>query len=218
MNNAGENHTLSISSSTSNISSASTYGLELPIAMSPSSTQSHRVRAVQILSASTVQPIEALRPSQRQKPIGASTELHEPSDVLHSKIGTIFWKAKEEVFEDGMESTFSQQLNSVIRKCGNDAVEAITCLIVYERVDSEVAGEALRWLGRIDHAESYQYRRWLLERSLSLSSSRVRDGAVLGLASMDDKHAISYLKSAIEKEQCFELKADMKLVLEQLEN
>lgn len=89
---------------------------------------------------------------------------------------------------------------------------------MYERVAPEVGGEALRWLGRIDHAESYEYRRWLLERSLSLSSTRVRDGAILGLASMDDKHAIPYLKRAIEEEQCSELKADMESVLEQLES
>ena len=154
----------------------------------------------------------------RQKFAGASTGLYEPLDALYSKIEAIFWTAKGDFFEDGMESTFSQKLNSFVRKYGSNALEAITCLIVYERVDPEVAGEALRWLGRIDHTESYKYRRWLLERSLSSPSTRVRDGAILGLASMDDKHAISYLRRAVEKEQCSELKADMKSVLEQLEN
>lgn len=183
-----------------------------------SSTQPSRVdRPVQRLSAST-QPVKALRPSQRQKPVGASTELYEHSDALYSKIEAIFWSAKGEFFEDGMESTFSQQLNSSVKRYGNEALEAIICLIVYERVDPEVGGEALRWLGRIDHVESYGNRRWLLEKSLSLSSTRVRDGAILGLASMDDKHAIPYLKHAIEEEQCSELKADMKSVLEQLES
>lgn len=184
----------------------------------PSSTQAGRVgQPVQHLSAST-KPIKALEPSQRQKPVGATTELYKPSDALYSKIEAIFWTAKGEFFEDGMESTFSKQLNSFVKRYGNDVLEAITCLIVYERVAPEVGGEALRWLGRIDHAESYEYRRWLLERSLSLSSTRVRDGATLGLASMDDKHAIPYLKRAIEAEQCSELKADMESVLEQLEN
>jgi hypothetical protein len=189
----------------------------------PGSTQPSRAMrrfqppVVQTLSAST-QPVKAIKASHTEKLVDASTERYELSDVLYSKIENIFWIAKGEIFEDGMESSFSRELISFVERYGNTVLESITCLIVYERVDPEVSGEALRWLGRIEHAESYKYRRWLLERSLSLSSTRVRDGAILGLASLDDKHAIPYLKLAIGKEQCFELKADMELVLEQLES
>lgn len=193
--------------------------IEQSLVRFPSSTQpSQEVRPVppQTLSAST-----QLRKNstlfQRQKPVLASTELHEPTKALSLEIEAIFWIAKGEFFEDGMESTFSRQLNSFVKKYGNAALEVIICLIVYERVDEEIAGEALRWLSRIDDTESYKYRRWLLERSLSLSSARVRDGAILGLASMDDKQAIPCLKSAIKKEHCSELKADMESVLKQLE-
>lgn len=173
--------------------------------------------AVQPLSAST-QPVKSFKASHRANLVEASTERYELSDVLYSKIENIFWIAKGEIFEDGMESSFSHQLISFLKKYGNDALEAITCLIVYERVDPEVASEALRCLGRIDHRESYGYRRWLLERSLGLSSTRVKDGAVLGISFMDDKHATPYLKSAIQEEKCSELKADMETVLEQLES
>jgi hypothetical protein len=183
-----------------------------------STKPSRTVRAVQLLSSST-QPIEALRsPNRQQTAWGVSTELYEPSDALYSEIETVFRTAKEEFFEDGMETIFSHQIDSLVKKYGFEALEAITCLIVYKRVETEVAGEALRWLGRIEHAESYKYRRWLLERSLSLPSTRVRDGATLGIASMDDKHAIPYLKTAIEHEFCSELKEDMEQVLEQLES
>jgi hypothetical protein len=176
-------------------------------------------------SAST--QLKGLKHYQRQKIARASTERHESSVELssticaielYSKVEAIFWAAKREFFEDGTESVFSRQLNSFVREYGNDLMEAITYLIVYERVNPEVAGEALRWLGRIEHSGSYNYRLWLLERSLRLSSARVKDGAILGLASMDDKDAIPYLKVAIEQEQCSELKADMEQVLEQLEN
>lgn len=211
MSTTGETYTLSGTSSVSRIGQ--------PVVAFLGSTQPSRtVRAVQLLSAST-QPTRALRSPKRQQSIGgASTEIYVPSDALYSKIEAVFWTAKGEFFEDGMESIFSQQLNSFVKRYGNDALEVITGLIVYERVEPEAAGEALRWLGRIDHAESYEYRRWLLERSLSLPFTRVRDGAILGLASMDDKHAIPYLKIAIEKEQYFELKADMESVLKQLES
>lgn len=188
------------------------------IVIFPSSTQLSQegLFPPQPLSAST-QLIKKSTLFQRQKLALASTELQEPTEALSAEIEAIFWIAKGEFFEDGIESTFSRQFNSFVKRHGNDALEAITCLIVYERVDEEIAGEALRWLSRIDDAETYKYRRWLLERSLGLSSTRVRDGAILGIASMDDKHAIPYLKSAIEKERCLELKADMESVLEQLE-
>ncbi|HEY9669794.1 MAG TPA: HEAT repeat domain-containing protein [Coleofasciculaceae cyanobacterium] len=174
------------------------------------------VRIIQVVATTQLQKV--LESPRKQESLGASTELHETLNSLYSKIEAIFWAAKGEFFEDGMESELSRQLNSVVKEYSNEAIEAITCLIVYEKVNPEVAGEALRWLGRIEHPETYEYRRWLLERSLTLNSTRVRDGAILGLASMDDKHAIPYLKQAIEREQCAELKVDMEQVLEQLES
>jgi len=147
-----------------------------------------------------------------------STEDHQHKEYIYSQIESIFWEAKRENFEDGMESKFSQNLFSFIRKYSQDAVESITSLIVYEKVNPEVAGEALRWIGRIEHPDSYGFRRWLLERSIILPSAHVRDGALLGIASMDDKHAIKYLKDAIDKEECNDLKEDMIQVLEQLES
>jgi hypothetical protein len=69
----------------------------------------------------------------------------------------------------------------------------------------------------MEDLKSYEFRRWLLERSLTLPLGVVKDGAILGLASMDDKHAIPYLKEATENESSTEIKQDMEQVLEQLE-
>lgn len=163
-------------------------------------------------------PISSSTKSKETERSIISTEEHQHKEYINSQIESIFWEAKRENFEDGMESKFSQNLLSFIRKYSQDAVESITSLIVYGKVNSEVAGEALRWIGRIEHPDSYGFRRWLLERSIILPSARVRDGALLGIASMDDKHAIKYLKDAIDKEKYNDLKADMIQVLEQLEN
>lgn len=70
----------------------------------------------------------------------------------------------------------------------------------------------------MDHAPSYRFRLWLLERSLNCSQARIRDGAILGLSYLNDPHAISYLKLAIGLEKCTELREDMEQVLEQLES
>ena len=146
------------------------------------------------------------------------TAQQERPKEIDQRITILFEAAKEQDFEDGMESEFSKELVYLIKKYGNAAMETIADLIIYERVNAEVASEALRWLGHMDHPMSYHSRRWLLERSLGCSPAMVRDGAALGLASLDDPHAIPYLKQAILRENCSELRGDMEQVLVQLEN
>jgi hypothetical protein len=125
--------------------------------------------------------------------------------------------AGDEIFEDGIETEFSRALGAFVKNHGNQALDAITHLIISENINEDILSEALRWLGRIDHAQSHKRRLWLLERCLQHSSARVRDAASLGLASLDDAHAIPYLKQAIELERVLELREDLKQVLEQLE-
>jgi len=132
-------------------------------------------------------------------------------------INTLFEEAREQDFEDGIESEFSYKLGSLIREYDNSAVSEIAHLITNEMVSPEVSAEALLCLGNMDHAPTYSYRLWLLERSLSLSSSRIRDRAALGLASMSNPQAIPYIKEAIGRETCTELREDMGQVLAELE-
>ena len=179
------------------------------VSSSTDSTASNRSNPSHLFSSST--------DSKGSSQAITSTESRK-NEYIYPQIEYIFGEAKKEYFEDGMESKFSQKLVSFIRKYKQDAIEAITCLIVYEKVNSEVAGEALRWIGRMEHPESYVFRRWLLERSITLSSNYVKEGALLGIASMDDKHAIKYLQKAMEIESCNEFKSDMKQVLEMLES
>jgi hypothetical protein len=155
----------------------------------------------------------------------SSTKLSDDSytfvaeDPLYLKISAIFWNAKKELFEDGMENLFLTELGLLIKEHKSKAIEHITRIILHEKSTPEISGESLRLLGRIEDEESYEFRRWLLEQSLlNLSSLRVKDGAILGLASMDDKRTIPKLISAINKEKNIELKKDMELVLKQLES
>lgn len=147
-----------------------------------------------------------------------STVQKEPPEEIDQEIEGLFEIAKEQIFEDGMESEFSRELISIIKEYGNDAMIVIANLIVTDQVNAEVASEALRWLGHVDHPKTYRYRLWVLERSLYCSSVRIRDGAVLSLSFLNDPHAISYLKQAIERETCKELREDMEQVLAHLEN
>jgi hypothetical protein len=145
------------------------------------------------------------------------TAYQEPAQDLSAKMVALFAAAKDEYFEDGMESDFSRGLVRLIHAYGEKAVIELAFLILLDQTNAEIASEALRWLGHMEDARSYQRRLWLLERSLFMRSGRIRDGAVLGLASLDNPHAIRYLRQAIDQEPSPELRHDMEQVLAQLE-
>jgi hypothetical protein len=140
------------------------------------------------------------------------------SEEINRKLWRLFEAGKDEIFEDGMESDFSKGLVQLIREHGNNAVSDLAYYIAYEKVDPEVAAEALRWLGLIDHPETYNFRLWLLERSLQSSRPSIRDAAALGLSFLDDPHAIPYLRRVIETELVDMLREAIRQVLNQLES
>jgi hypothetical protein len=135
---------------------------------------------------------------------------------LQERVGRVFGMGAEESFEDGMISKFSSEICSLVINKGDFAILEISHLILKEKVAPELASEALRWLGRVDDDNTYLSRSWLLQRSLGSSSAYVRDGAALGMASMNDASAIPSLEKAIECEKCAELKSDLEEVLAQL--
>ena len=139
------------------------------------------------------------------------------SSDIEDKIKALFEAAKEEIFEDGMESDFSKGLLRLVEQYGAEAIVALTRLIESENTNAEIAAETLRWVGRLDHPSSYETRLSLLERSLGDDSARVRDAASVALASMDDEHALPALRAAIAREKYAELREDMQQILAQLE-
>lgn len=141
----------------------------------------------------------------------------ELTSYVEDMIDHLFDSARELYFEDGMETDFSQDLISLVKKYENLAMGEISYLINYDRVDEEVASEALRWLARIDDASTYGWRLWLLEKSLLSKSPVVRDSAALGLLSMCDAHAIHHIQNAIERETITELRHDLQGALRELE-
>lgn len=147
----------------------------------------------------------------------SSTAASTIPDFLAKQANVVFTEAKEEIFEDGMESHFSMNLSGFIKAYGHSAMETIIPIILSPQSNAEVIAEALRVIGRLNHKSTYRDRLWLLERSLYSDSIRIRDGAVLGLAFMDDPMAIPPLKSAIEREKLLTLRNDMEQVLAQLE-
>ncbi|MEK6322901.1 MAG: HEAT repeat domain-containing protein [Acidobacteriota bacterium] len=134
------------------------------------------------------------------------------------RVRELFEVAKEEIFEPGVENAFTRGLACLINQYGYKTIDIVTRLIVYEIVNEETASQALLLFGRVEHPPSHAGRLSLLERSLRHSSTRVRNAASYSIASLDDPAAIPYLKQAIERETCGELRDDMRQALEQLES
>jgi len=185
------------------------------VIVSTSDTEEFRgTEAIALLSDPSFQYIPELWES---KLVNNSTELEEYSVELLKAFQSLFTMADEEIFEDGMETEFSNKLVALIMSYGSVAIDILANLILTEKVNPSIAAEALRWIGRLEYGSSRAKRRRILVNCLlHCKSARVRDGAALGLASLDDPKAIPYLEKAIAREQVNELRQDLEQVLAQL--
>ena len=140
-----------------------------------------------------------------------------PDAELPSGLEAMFAAAGEETFADGMDSDFSRTLHSIVRRYGSGAINAIGRTIRSERFDVEVAGEAVRQIGSVDDLRSHRSRLALLLRTLESPDPRLRDAASIGIATMDDPTAIEGIRRAVEQESSPQLRHNLQLVLDQLE-
>ena len=134
-------------------------------------------------------------------PIVGETDLKQESDIA-AEIRNLFSLATFIALEPGMTNSFSEGLEEVIEKYGEPALRGIQDIILNEETKSAIAMEALQYIGRSDSETWKNERRKTLENCLLNSRSAwVRDGAGLGLASLDDPRSIPVLQAAISKAQ-----------------
>lgn len=138
-------------------------------------------------------------------------------EELERHVKGVLEAARDERFEDGMESSISRTLVPLVERYQTELAESLFYWLVPGRASPRVTAESLRWLGDMDHAPSHNWRRRLLERCLEAPSVAVRDAAGVGLASMDDPQAIPAVKDAIAREPSAELRQCLQQVLAQLE-
>ncbi|MHB1674849.1 MAG: HEAT repeat domain-containing protein [Acidobacteriaceae bacterium] len=191
-------------SATSNSPTARTYARQLVFAV-----------ALSALSVSA-QPI--VLPSLGRREIVTSAE-SSPASVdlaLVEQMRQIFVRGASEFFEDGMDSNFAQELLLCVKEYGNAAIDAISEYLFSSAANSDVASEALRRLAEVEDRRIFAPRWALLQRGLRHRSSRVRDGAILGFASLDDRRALDLLKSVETEEPVAELRHLIQKVIKQL--
>jgi len=131
----------------------------------------------------------------------------------------LFAMGKEETFEDGMESRFSERLIFMLEYYGPIALSILKDVIFFhENTNVEVAAEALIWLSEADDFLcSRENRLKILHAAIFTDSSRIRDAAIIGIAAMDSPDSIEHVVLGILWESIPELKEDMMQVFVQLE-
>ena len=165
----------------------------------------------------TIEVTEQARARLHELAVARGEPDHVTVEKVLRDIRTIFLHAPREEFEFGMENDFVKALEEEVAQYNMLAIECIAHVILEREAHPEVASEALRWLGSIDHPESRQLRLKLLETCLQDPSRWVRDGAALGLDVIGDRHAIPALKAAVAQESIQELRKDLASVLRRLE-
>lgn len=103
-------------------------------------------------------------------------------DDLYEAILYTFRLARHEVFQDGMESRFSRELENYLSMDGPGTLHVIERLVAEGEIGGEELGEACRWLGHDETPATHDQRRTLLESLLVHPNHYVKDGAMLGLS------------------------------------
>jgi hypothetical protein len=187
-------------------------------AISPALTIARHLVFAAALSALSVSPQPIALPPLRRREVATSAE-SSPASVdpgLVEQMRRIFERGASEFFEDGMNSNFAQELLLSVMEYGNGAINAIAEYLFSSTANSDVGSEALRRLTEVEDRRIFASRWALLQRGLRHRSSRVRDGAILGFASLDDRRALELLKGVETEEPVPELRHLIQKVIEQL--
>jgi hypothetical protein len=154
---------------------------------------------------------------QSDAPASSSTKQVISSENIERELEQLFHEFRHEVFEDGIESDFSQRLLRMIETKGNMALLELNALLRSPSTPLTVSAEALRWLGQMRDRETHAYRRWILTDLLEAPTILIRDGAIVGLLTLDDPSIKHSVRAALESEPSEQLRKDLSQLLDQLE-
>lgn len=140
----------------------------------------------------------------------------EREKFVNSYFQKIIRDAGDEVFLDGMESVFANQLKILVESYGGIAVRAIEGVVGSGDTNIEIVGELLRVIGSVEDPATHGVRLSVLLTSLASPDPRVRDSASLGIAALDDPSVVDFVVAAVEREQILELRRNLQLVVDQL--
>jgi len=168
-----------------------------------------------VFDPESLQFFEAQEPNERAV-LSLESSLRRQPELIR-RIEDLFAAGEGEIFEAGEESEFSKGLVEVVKQYGAEAVKVVDNLILGNRTHPTVAAEALCVLGDLDDTATYESRSLLLTKSVGSKSSRIREGAILGLCHTNDYRSITALKGAYASEPYAFLREYIEQVLQILE-
>ncbi|MCL4500040.1 MAG: HEAT repeat domain-containing protein, partial [Chloroflexi bacterium] len=133
--------------------------------------------------------------------VESSTAMVEVDPILLNEVRELFEQGASEFFQDGVHSSFSRTLIKMLAQHGRAAFRAIAEYLFSGNAKPDVASEALRWLADFNDPSTFSERWTILQHTLRDRSPQVRDGAILGFASLDDPRARPLLSEARDVEQ-----------------
>ena len=125
-------------------------------------------------------------------------------------------EARNERFEDGMESRFSERVRKSILSGGTNAVSAWAQALTFRDNAYETTEEFLRIIGDMRDQESHEKRREVLTTMLQHGKPAVRDAAGLGIAALNDPSTLPGVKEALDAESEEWVRRGLRQVAEQL--
>ena len=146
----------------------------------------------------------------------SSTAAVDVDTLMLAEIRELFEQGASEFFHDGVHSNFSRTLLTTLVQHGQAAFRAIADYLFSGNAKPDVVSEAVRWFADFNDASTLSQRWAILQRTLKDRSPRVRDGAILGFAALDDPRARPLLLEARNLEQISELRALIDQVVAQL--
>ena len=112
----------------------------------------------------------------------------------------------------------TEGIDNLVAKYGKAILSVIEKKIDRREMNDAIASETLQALGRIEDDITKMNRFDLLARALKNKIPLIRDGAVIGLAFLDDKKAIPILKSMLGIEPIPTLKENIRIAIEDFES
>ena len=140
----------------------------------------------------------------------------EPAAVIERHLEEVLRLVADAYAEDEKD-VVGDELTRYFQAHGCSGVEVMHVYLMAGKANEDAAFDLLRGLGRVEHSKTHKARRWILTRALGFRSSKLREGALLGIAAMDDPLSTAPLRLAWSKETHHRLRRFMQQVLMQLE-
>ena len=156
-------------------------------------------------------------PDDQEAALSEASYTDSDAVVIEDRLRLLVHEARDQQFEDGMDSAFASGIRSMVMSYGATAVAVIAkhwriMAQLYPKEFSEIVVQ----LGRMDHEPTRTARRNLIENALQHPDPGLRDAAALGLDALADPASERVLLKASRSESVPAIKEMLNSMLQDL--